>query len=290
MDVRCNAPLDRESLRQINDSLFFFEIKRPQGLYVPEEFYPKVGLAVLPQGWSFEETHNAYHLQDYDDDEEEEPKKSPPWIPQIGNFVIITSGSNLGKIARIKNILPSQECEDFYTLISQQPSSCSGGSCGVGAYNEDIDYDIVQRCEFVLESISPLEELVYTKQIKPSEIDKYLLNTANASSVVSSGLIYGNYFRVDFSKIDPIEEPPPTPECECKDANGELNGVMSSECCPPPPTPPLPPKPQPGDLVLTKGGEYGKIISVKGGEDKEKYTIDEVPVEVVNSILGTKLK
>mgnify|MGYP006241071243 CR=1 FL=1 len=57
----------------------------------------------------------------------------------------------------------------------------------------------------------------------------------------------------------------------------------------PAPPPPEPPPAQIGDVVMVKGEKYGKITDIKGGE-KKKYTIQEVSVDVVNAILGTKLK
>jgi len=287
MDVRCNAPLDRTSLMQINDCLFHFEIKRPQGLYVPEQFYPKVGMQIVPHGWSFEKTHNAYHQKDFEADDERDPEKSAPWIPQVGNFVLITGGKSVGKIAKITGMMPSQECSDFYKLVDEMQGSCSSGQCGL-KYDENIDYDVIQRCEYILESVSELEEKIYSKQLKPSEIDDYLIKTG-VSAITHTPKKYGVYLRVDFTRADAIQEDQPQPECECMDEKGNPTGEKSPDCCPPKPPPPDPPPPQIGDLVAVKGNKYGKITDIKGEEDK-KYTIEEVSVEVVNAALGTTLK
>ena len=166
---RCNAPLDRETLMQINDCLFHFEIKRPQGVYVPEQFYPQVGLPIIPQGWSFEVTHNAYHQKDYDD-ESPEPQKSPPWIPMLGNHVLITEGTHKGRIARIIDIVPTPECTEFYKEVMKDMGSCKGSSCGI-KYNENLDYSVIQRCVYELQSVSELEQKIYSKQMKLSELD-----------------------------------------------------------------------------------------------------------------------
>lgn len=284
MDVRCNAPLDRESLMQLNDCLFYFEIKRPQALYVPEQFYPKIGLPILAQGWSFEKTHNTYHQHDFDDDEEKDPDKLAPWVPQIGAYVLITATKNKGKIAQISAILPSKECSDFYKLIDSKDKDEM-------LYDEKIDYDVLQRCEYELTSVTDLEQKLYTKQIKPSEIEDYLMTSGGGYSKIGGSLkVYGNYKRIDFIAVEPVKEPPPPPEpCECVDEKGNPTGEFSTECCPKPPPPPEPPPAQIGDVVMVKGEKYGKITDIKGGE-KKKYTIQEVSVDVVNAILGTKLK
>lgn len=281
MDVRCNAPLDRLSLMQVNDCLFHFKIKRPQGLYVPEQFYPQVGLPVLPQGYSFEVTHNAYHQKDFEDDDEKDPQKLAPWVPQIGDYVIITAGKSSGRIATIEDIMPNQECSDFYDLIDSMDKEAM-------IYNEDIDYSVIQRCEYVLEGVSEIDEEIYSKKITPSEAYEKIF-AGSYSGISSSGKKYGIYKRIDFALAEPLEEAPPVVECECLDSKGNPTGDKSSECCPKPPPPPEPPPIQVGDLVAVKGGKYGKVVEMSGDENK-KFKVEEVSVEVVNATLGTKLK
>ena len=154
-----------------------------------------------------------------------------------------------------------------------------------------IDYDVLQRCEYELTSVTDVEQKLYTKQIKPSEIEEYLLKSGGGYSKIGGSLkVYGNYNRIDFIAVEPVKEPPPPPEpCECLDAKGNPTGEFSTECCPKPPPPPEPPPAQIGDVVMVKGEKYGKITDIKGDETK-KYTIQEVSVDVVNAILGTKLK
>ena len=279
MDVRCNAPLDRTSLMQVNDCLFHFSIKRPQGLYVPEQFYPKVGLPVLPQGYSFEATHDAYHQKDFDDDDEKDPDKLAPWIPQIGNFVIITEGKSAGRVAEITDILPDKECQDFYDLIDSMDKEAL-------LYNEDIDYSVIEKCQYVLESVSEIEEKIYSKQITPSEASDILMDPM---VLLSKNVKYGVYRRVDFALAEPLEEEPPKVECPCLDSSGNPTGEKSQECCPKPPPPPEPPPIQVGDLVAVKGGKYGKVVKISG-DDEKSYEVEEVSVAVVNATLGTKLK
>jgi len=294
MDVRCNAPLDRETLMQINDCLFHFEIKRPQGVYVPEQFYPQVGLSILPQGWSFEQTHNAYHQKDYDD-EEPEPQQAPPWVPMIGDHVLLTEGANKGKIGRIINIpemvmnKKNTECVEFYKEVMKDVGSCKGGGCGL-KYNENLDYTAIQRCDYEIESVNELDEKIYSKKMKPSEMDE--LDPQELREMISKPpiVIYGIYKRIDFVKVDAINEPPPPPECPCKDEKGNLTGASSTECCPKPPPPPRPPPPQIGDLVMVKGGKYGKVIGITGEDEDEDYEVEEVSVDIVNATLGTNLK
>ena len=113
-------------------------------------------------------------------------------------------------------------------------------------YNEDIDYSVIQRCEYVLESVSEIDEEIYSKKITPTEAYKKI-STGSYSGIGSSTKKYGIYKRVDFALAEPLQEPPPVVECECLDSKGTPTGEKSSECCPKPPPPPEPPPIQVGD-------------------------------------------
>lgn len=112
-DVRINAGLDRKLMDEFYASIFY----QPDGEcpFVPERFYPTVGLEVNEAGWSYQITHNAYHASGMLNDceraerqrKEEEKKKEnekptekiPNEMPRRGEVVM--SGDVYGLVTDV---------------------------------------------------------------------------------------------------------------------------------------------------------------------------------------------
>jgi hypothetical protein len=266
-DIRINANLDYENLRQINNCLFHFKIKENQKLLVPEDTYHLMNLDIrFPYTW--EEIHNNYHTYgddiDLDEEDENQELEAPASILDIGNIVIVNSGSDAGKVGAITEVVANK---DKWEKAMEKPSIVAN------------DPSFLNGVLYEVQSVPKEVEDLYTKKIKLSQLDSY-------QSIGSGGFVqskigdFETYQLTQLDYIDDMQPPPPPPPPNQ----------------PPPPQPP-PRSPQVGDVVeIQKGknkGKFGVIKSISveeiaDGEEKRKYDIEQVSIEVVNSILGTK--
>jgi ribosomal protein L24 len=228
--------------------------KENQKMLIPEDMYPEMDLEVgVPYRW--ETIHNHYH--EYGDDvdfDEDEPQDKIANVLDIGDIVLVTTGKDAGKIGEISEVKNDidkwLECLNNPTILAKDPT-----------YLDGTTYEVV--------SVPKVMEDLYTKKIT---MDEALRQPSDPSFVLKT---IGIFKLGELTKLDPPKE-----GGSCKD-------------CPKPPDK----DPQVGDFVeMTKGGNKGKygviesitIVTDKNGEEKRKYNIKEVSIDVVNAKLGTQ--
>ena len=114
-DVRINAAIDRIEIDQLYRALFYQ--KDGYCPYVPDRYYPRIGLPVNPDGWSFEIAHNAYHENGVQSDpdarkappkprKEDEPERETyKEMPVVGDIVMVTGdySDSYGRVIQVDN-------------------------------------------------------------------------------------------------------------------------------------------------------------------------------------------
>jgi hypothetical protein len=106
MDCRINDQIDRQALKDLYDSTYYFKSKSYKSI-VPEEFYPDIALPMLEGGaaYSWKTIHDYYHYNDADIENPQgatEPPETYVKDPVVGDIVQIRKrGEMEGKFGRV---------------------------------------------------------------------------------------------------------------------------------------------------------------------------------------------
>jgi len=106
MDIRINHHIDREWLRDLFESVYYFRANpnftnRTLPMLVPEEILPSYNLPPRKNGtYTYQVIHTYYHLNDSD---KEPPPPKEYRMPEVGEVVRINKTKAYGKVTRIKD-------------------------------------------------------------------------------------------------------------------------------------------------------------------------------------------